>query len=35
LENLELVAALAETVLGRIADAGRGKDAEAFLVGHD
>jgi hypothetical protein len=32
LENFELVAALAQTVLGRIADAGGGKDA--FLVGH-
>jgi hypothetical protein len=32
LEDLELVAALAQTVLGRIADAGGGKDA--FLVGH-
>ena len=35
LENLEFVAALAQTVLGRIADAGSGKDAEMFLVSHD
>ena len=35
LKDLELVAALAQTVLGRIADAGGGKDAEVFLVGHD
>ena len=34
LEDLELVAALAKTVLGRIAEAEGGKDAEVFLVGH-
>ena len=31
LENLEFVAALAQTVLGRIADAGSGKDAKLFF----
>src|SRR5439155_25588331 len=34
LKNFKLVAALAKTVLGRIADAGGSKDAEAFLVSH-
>src|SRR5207248_2116285 len=34
MEDLELVAALTQTVLGRITDARGGKDAETFLVGH-